>query len=147
MYLESIPRRKNRTGKAKRLGRGYGSGVGGHTSTRGTKGQKSRSGHKSLLFFEGGNVPFFRRMPKKKGFNNSGKIEATAINLNILEENYKAGEVVTLESLKEKALISKKTQSVKILGSGEITKKISIESIPASKAAQEKVLKAGGTIK
>ncbi len=147
MNLESIPRRKNRKGDSKRIGRGYGSGVGGHTSTRGSKGQKSRAGHKSLLFFEGGNVPFFRRMPKKKGFNNSGKIEATAINLNILEENYKAGEVVTLDTLKEKALIAKKTLSVKILGSGEITKKISVESIPVSNIAQEKILKAGGTIK
>ena len=57
MYLEDIPKRKNRKMKGKRLGRGYGSGVGGHTSTRGTKGQKSRAGHKSLVFFEGGNVP------------------------------------------------------------------------------------------
>jgi len=147
MYLDSIPRRKNRIGKAKRLGRGYGSGVGGHTSTRGSKGQKSRAGHKSLLFFEGGNVPFFRRMPKKKGFNKSDKIEATAINLDILEKNFKAGETVTINSLKEKALIAKKTLSVKILGSGDISKKIIIEGIPASETAKEKVLKAGGTIK
>ena len=70
MELEKIALRKNRIKKAKRLGRGYGSGVGGHTVGRGTKGQKSRSGHKSLQFFEGGNVPFFRRMPKYKGFNN-----------------------------------------------------------------------------
>ncbi|PKN02566.1 50S ribosomal protein L15 [Candidatus Dojkabacteria bacterium HGW-Dojkabacteria-1] len=147
MHLDSIPRRKNRTGKAKRLGRGYGSGVGGHTATRGTKGQKSRAGHKSLLFFEGGNVPFFRRMPKKKGFNKSDKVEATAINLDILEKNFKAGETVTIDSLKEKALIAKKTLSVKILGSGDISKKILIEGIPASETAKEKVLKAGGTIK
>lgn len=147
MHLDTIPRRKNRTGKAKRLGRGYGSGVGGHTSTRGSKGQKSRAGHKSLLFFEGGNVPFFRRMPKKKGFNKSDKIEATAINLDILEKNFKAGETVTIDSLKEKALIAKKTLSVKILGSGDINKKIIIEGIPASETAKEKVLKAGGTIK
>jgi len=71
MYLESIPVRKNRKKNSKRLGRGYGSGVGGHTSTRGSKGQKSRSGHKSLVFFEGGNVPFFRRMPKFAGFKRS----------------------------------------------------------------------------
>ena len=147
MQLDTIPRRKNRTGKAKRLGRGYGSGVGGHTATRGTKGQKSRAGHKSLLFFEGGNVPFFRRMPKKKGFNKSDKVEATAINLDILEKNFKAGETVTIDSLKEKALIAKRTLSVKILGSGDISKKIIIEGIPASETAKEKVLKAGGTIK
>lgn len=147
MYLENIPKRKKRVGKAKRLGRGYGSGVGGHTSTRGMKGQKSRAGHKSLVFFEGGNVPFFRRMPKTKGFSKPNKIEATAINLNTLEENFKAGELVTVDNLKEKALIAKRTASVKILGSGEISKKIVIEGIPASQTAKEKVVKAGGTIK
>ena len=147
MYLESIPKRKKRIGKAKRIGRGYGSGVGGHTSTRGMKGQKSRAGHKSLLFFEGGNVPFFRRMPKSRGFNQPNKVEATAINLNTLEENFKAGELVTVDSLKEKALIAKRTVSVKILGSGDISKKIVIEGIPASQTAKEKVEKAGGTIK
>ncbi|NCA93169.1 hypothetical protein EOM82_08040, partial [bacterium] len=60
--------------KAKRIGRGYGSGVGGHTVGRGAKGQKSRSGHKSLVMFEGGNVPFYKRMPKYKGFNAANKI-------------------------------------------------------------------------
>ncbi len=147
MHLDSIPRRKNRKGKAKRLGRGYGSGVGGHTATRGTKGQKSRAGHKSLLFFEGGNVPFFRRMPKKKGFKKTDKVEVTAINLDVLEKNFKDGETVTIDSLKEKALIAKKTLYVKILGSGDISKKILVEGIPASETAKEKVLKAGGTIK
>lgn len=147
MHLESIPKRNKRIGKAKRLGRGYGSGVGGHTATRGMKGQKSRAGHKSLLFFEGGNVPFFRRMPKKKGFNQTNKIEATAINLDILNENFKSGEVVSIELLKEKALIAQRTPAVKILGSGDISKKIVIDGIPASQSAKEKVLKAGGTIK
>jgi large subunit ribosomal protein L15 len=147
MQLESIPKRNKRIGKAKRLGRGYGSGVGGHTATRGMKGQKSRAGHKSLLFFEGGNVPFFRRMPKKKGFNQTNKVEATAINLDILNENFKSGEVVSIESLKEKALIAQRTPTVKILGNGDINKKIVIDGIPASQSAKEKVLKAGGTIK
>jgi len=122
MYLEDIPKRKNRKMKGKRLGRGYGSGVGGHTSTRGTKGQKSRAGHKSLVFFEGGNVPFYRRMPKFAGFNKSDKVEATVINLDILEKNFKDGD-------------------------GKLTKKISVEGIPTSESAKEKILKAGGVIK
>lgn len=149
MNLENIPKRKNRTAKAKRIGRGYGSGVGGHTSTRGMKGQKSRSGHKSLIFFEGGNTPFFRRMPKVRGANNSNadKIENTAINMDILEKNFKSGEVVSLESLKEKALIAKKTTAVKLLGVGEIKKKVTVEGIPVSKSAREKIEKAGGVIK
>ena len=126
MYLESIPVRKNRKKNSKRLGRGYGSGVGGHTSTRGSKGQKSRSGHKSLVFFEGGNVPFFRRMPKFAGFKRSKKVEATAINLGVIEKNFKDGDTVSLETLKKKALIAQGTISVKILGDGDITKKITI---------------------
>ena len=147
MYLENIPKRNNRIKKGKRIGRGYGSGVGGHTSTRGSKGQKSRAGHKSLEFFEGGNVPFFRRMPKIAGFKRNNKIVATAINLDVLQENFKSGEEVSLESLKEKALISKSTNAVKILGSGDINKKIVIKDLPASESAKEKIQKAGGTIK
>ena len=147
MYLENITGRKNRTKKSKRLGRGYGSGVGGHTSTRGSKGQKSRSGHKSLVFFEGGNVPFFRRMPKFAGFNRSKKIEATAINLDVIEKNFKDGDTVSLETLKKKALIAQRTVSVKILADGEITKKITVSDLPASENAKQKIQKAGGSIK
>lgn len=147
MYLESIPKRKNRKGKGKRLGRGYGSGVGGHTATRGTKGQKSRAGHKSLIMFEGGNVPFFRRIPKYKGFNKADKQIYTAVNINILNDNYKSGESVTMESLKEKALIAKRTKNVKILGMGEIKKKITVNGLPISDGAREKIEKAGGTVK
>jgi len=147
MYLENITGRKNRTKKSKRLGRGYGSGVGGHTSTRGSKGQKSRAGHKSLVFFEGGNVPFFRRMPKFAGFNRSKKIEATAINLDVIEKNFKDGDTVSLETLKKKALIAQRTVSVKILADGEITKKITVSDLPASENAKQKIQKAGGLIK
>ena len=147
MYLENIPERNKRIKSGKRLGRGYGSGVGGHTSTRGSKGQKSRSGHKSLIFFEGGNVPFFRRMPKFAGFNRTKKIIATAINLDILQKNFKDGDTVSLEALKKSALIAQRTTSVKILGNGSIDKKIIISGIPASESAKEKILKAGGSIK
>ena len=146
MYLENIPKRKNRKIKSKRLGRGYGSGVGGHTSTRGTKGQKSRAGHKSLVSFEGGNVPFHRRMPKFSGFNKSDKVEATVINLDILEKNFKDGDIVSIDTLKKKALIAQKAIKVKILGDGKITKKITVEGLPTSKNAKEKILKEGGSI-
>ncbi len=147
MYLENIPRRNNRTMKAKRLGRGYGSGVGGHTVGRGAKGQKSRSGHKSLISFEGGNVPFFRRMPKYKGFNQSRKIEVAAVNVDVLEKNFKDGEEVTVEALKDKGIVKKNAQSVKILGKGEIKVKVNIVGIVVSSSAKEKVEKAGGSIK
>lgn len=147
MYLENIPKRKNRVMKEKRLGRGYGSGVGGHTVGRGTKGQKSRTGHKSLIFFEGGNVAFFRRMPKYDGFNQSNKVETSAVNLDTLEKVYKDGEVVSSDSLKEKGIVKKNAKSVKILAKGELTKKIAIEGLKVSSSAKTKIEKAGGTIK
>ena len=148
MKLETITRRKTRVMKAKRIGRGYGSGVGGHTVGRGAKGQKSRTGHKSLISFEGGNVPFYRRMPKYKGFNNQFKVENAAVNVFTLEENYKEGETVTIESLKEKGIVRKNAVAVKILGNGDLKKKIIIEGIESiSSSAREKVEKAGGSIK
>ncbi|KUK76999.1 MAG: 50S ribosomal protein L15 [candidate division WS6 bacterium 34_10] len=147
MYLHDLPKRKNRKKKAKRLGRGYGSGVGGHTVGRGTKGQKSRAGHKSLVGFEGGQTPFFRRMPKYPGFKPLNKTTNVAVNLDVISSNYKSGEKVSLESLKTKGLIGKKVEDVKILGNGEIKKKVTIEGLQMSKNAQEKIIKAGGSIK
>lgn len=147
MKLENIPRRKKRIMPGKRVGRGYGSGVGGHTVGRGTKGQKSRAGHKSLQTFEGGNVPFFRRMPKYKGFNAKFKIEAEAVNVDALENAYKDGETVTKESLIEKGIARKNTEKIKILGKGEIKKKLKIEGLVLSESAAEKIKKAGGSIK
>lgn len=146
MYLENIPQRKNRIMKGKRIGRGYGSGVGGHTVGRGAKGQKSRSGHKSLESFEGGNVPFFRRMPKYKGFNNKFKVETQVVNTEVLAKNFDNGETVTIDILKEKGIVKKNAQNVKILAKGEIEKKLKIEGINMSPSAREKIEKAGGTI-
>lgn len=146
MQLENLPKRKKRVMKAKRIGRGYGSGVGGHTVGRGTKGQKSRAGHKSLVFFEGGNVPFFRRMPKYKGFRSPNKIKYQTVNVSVLEQNFKSGEEVTIEKLQEKAIVRSRNNHAKILGNGEVTKKLKIVSLPVSKSAQEKVLAAGGSI-
>ena len=133
--------------KGKRIGRGYGSGSGGHTVGRGTKGQKSRTGHKSLIGFQGGQTPFYRRMPKFMGFKPINKVENIAINLDVISNNYKSGEKVTLQSLQSKGLIRKGVENVKILGMGDINKKVNIESLPVSKTAQEKIIKAGGTIK
>jgi len=131
----------------KRIGRGYGSGVGGHTVGRGTKGQKSRAGHKSTRFFEGGNVPFFRRMPKYKGFNQPQKVEAQAVNLEVLDKEFKDGDLVNLESLVSKGIARKNSKVVKILGKGEITKKLKVEGLKISESAIEKIKKAGGSIK
>jgi large subunit ribosomal protein L15 len=147
MYLHNLPKRKNRTEKSKRIGRGYGSGVGGHTVGRGTKGQKSRSGHKSLVGFEGGQTPFFRRMPKFMGFKPINRIDNVVVNLDVLSDNYKSGENVSLESLIKKGLIGKDVEKVKILGGGDLKKKLTIEGLSISQSAQEKIIKAGGSIK
>lgn len=147
MNLETIIKRTNKIDKAKRRGRGYGSGVGGHTVGRGTKGQKSRSGHKSLIFFEGGNTPFFRRMPKYRGFNRPQKIVNSVVNVGDLQEAYKSGDTVNVETLFEKKLIRKNTESVKILGEGELKKKLTVEDVKISSSALDKITKAGGTIK
>ncbi|MCK9368717.1 50S ribosomal protein L15 [Candidatus Dojkabacteria bacterium] len=131
----------------KRIGRGYGSGVGGHTVGRGTKGQKSRSGHKSTVFFEGGNRPLFSRLPKFPGFKPVNKIEWAAVNVSVLEDEFKAGDKVTIESLKEIGLVRKRVNNVKILGSGELKKKLNIIGLHLSETAKEKVLAAGGSVK
>lgn len=147
MYLENIKKRKNRVKKSKRRGRGYGSGVGGHTAGRGMKGQKSRAGHKSLVAFEGGNVPFYRRMPKYKGFKSRSREKVQVINLETLGKNFKSNELVNEEKLKEKGLVKKNSTLIKILGHGDINKKIKIEGLKTSATAEEKIKKAGGTVK
>ena len=147
MNLENIPERKNRIKRGKRLGRGYGSGVGGHTVGRGSKGQKSRAGHKSLEFFEGGNVAFFRRMPKYKGFNQKFKKEAQVVSVETLEKSFDDGEIINEKVLKDKGIVRKNSALIKVLGQGEITKKLTIEGIQVSQSARTKIENAGGAIK
>lgn len=147
MELEKIALRKNRIKKSKRLGRGYGSGVGGHTVGRGTKGQKSRAGHKSLQFFEGGNVPFFRRMPKYKGFNRKFKIEAEVVSIGTLDKHFESEDTITSETLKKKGIVRKNASKIKILGNGETKKKFILENLELSKTAKEKLEKAGAVLK
>lgn len=132
---------------SKRLGRGYGSGVGGHVVGRGQKGQKSRSGHKSMVFFEGGNVPFYRRIPKFRGFKRLTKVKAQAVNLEDLEKNFKENEIVSIDSLKKKGLIRKTTKRVKILGLGNLTKKLKFEGVEFSIPAKKVIDKLGCEIK
>lgn len=127
----------------KRVGRGTGSGM-GKTSTMGHKGQKARSGSKKNGF-EGGQMPLTRRLPKR-GFTNHFAKEYTTINiadLNDLED----GTVVTAELLKEKGKISKiEKDGLKILGSGELTKKLDVKAARFTKSAQEAIKAAGGSV-
>ncbi|MFN4227788.1 MAG: 50S ribosomal protein L15 [Candidatus Ratteibacteria bacterium] len=129
--------------KKKRLGRGDSSGHGG-TSTRGHKGHKARSGYRLSFNFEGGQMPLFRRLPKR-GFTHLKKYKIEIVNLNQIDKLFQDGEEVTIEKLKEKSLI-KKGQYVKILGEGKLTKKLTIYAHQFSKKAKEKIEKVGGKV-
>lgn len=142
---------KQTTKKSKRVGRGYGSGKGGHTATRGMKGQKSRSGYKSPRpGFEGGAMPLSRRIPKLKGFTRGYfKARQNHYVFNVEDLNYfKSGEKITHEKLIEAGFLSGKVKnySVKILGNGKLDKKVTVEGIDVSASAKEKIEKAGGQV-
>lgn len=129
----------------KRLGRGRGSGK-GKTSGKGVKGQKARPGHHGARFaFEGGQMPMPRRIPKR-GFKNMNRVEAYPINVELLEKQFEAGATVDLAALRAKGLVPKLAEHVKILGEGELTKRLTIKAYRASATAIAKIEAAGGTI-
>ena len=139
--LTNVPGARHRR---KRVGRGCGSGM-GKTSTRGHKGQNARKGHKQKLGFEGGQMPLVRRLPKR-GFNNARfRVEALAVNVSTLEKLFNAGDEITIESLAAKGLTDNKRPRVKILATGELTKKFTVK-VPCSAAAKAKIEAAGGTV-
>ncbi len=131
------------THKKKRVGRGPGSGL-GKTAGRGHKGQKSRSGYSRKIGFEGGQMPLQRRLPKR-GFTNIFKKQWIEISLAKLEESFKAGDEITPEVLHERGLIKKAKHDLVILGTGEISKALTISAHRFTKAAKEKIEKAGGS--
>lgn len=133
----------NPKAKKKRIGRG---GAHGTTATRGTKGQKSRSGGGRGPSFEGNAVPFFRRTPKMRGFK-SLKPKNTVVNLSQIEASFENGEVVNPAALFDKGIIRSGKATVKILGNGEISKKAIFEDCLVSHTAEEKIKKAGGEIR
>jgi len=129
----------------KRLGRGRGSGT-GKTAGKGVKGQKARPGHHGARFaFEGGQMPMPRRIPKR-GFKNPFRVEAFPINVATLDKVFDAGATVDLEALRAKGLVPKYVEVYKVLGEGELTKKLTIKAHRVSETAKEKVEKAGGTV-
>ena len=126
----------------KRLGRGTGSGT-GKTAGKGHKGQKARSGNQPRPGFEGGQIPFFQRIPKR-GFNNVNRKEFAIVNLEDLNL-FNDGDVVTIELLLEKGIISKVLSGVKVLGNGNLEKKVTVKANRFSNAAKEAIEKNGGT--
>lgn len=129
----------------KRIGRGNSSGH-GTTAGRGTKGQLSRSGGGKGAGFEGGQQPLAMRLPKLPGFIHHGRIEYTPVNVSRLEEIYEDGDVVNGETLKAKGVIKHVDIPVKVLGDGDITKKLTIKVDKISASAKAKIEAAGGKV-
>ena len=137
--LSKTPEAKTR----KRVGRGPGSGM-GKTATRGENGQRSRSGASIPAWFEGGQSPLYRRIPKR-GFNNARfRTEFATINLSDLNK-FNDGDVVTPEVLKESGIVKKQLCGIKVLGNGTLEKKVTVKAHRFSSAAVTKIESAGGT--
>ncbi len=141
MKLHELQPAAGSTTSPKRLGRGTGSGL-GKTSGKGHKGQKARSGGGVRPGFEGGQMPLTRRIPKR-GFTNVFRTEYATVNVGKLDI-FENGAVVTAEMLREAGLIKKELAGVKILGGGELTKKLTVEAVKFSQAAKEKIETLGG---
>ena len=143
MKLHELQNTFNRQAR-KRVGRGDGSGH-GRTAGRGDKGAGARAGAKRRPYFEGGQIPLIRRLPKR-GFSHATHVEFEVVNLDILEKNFEAGQEVTRETLLEKGLLSKAGLPLKILSNGEVTKALKVTADKFSAQARAKLEAAGGTV-
>ncbi len=145
MNLHNLKPRPGAKHRVKRLGCGESSGL-GKTSGRGHKGQKSRSGGGVRPGFEGGQMPLHRRLPKR-GFNNTRFQDKIAVvNVSDLDGRFEDGATVNMESLKAARLVKGTYDAVKVLGDGDISKKLTVEGCKVSASAKEKIEKAGGSI-
>ena len=144
MKLHELSAPEGSAKKAWRKGRGAGSGN-GKTAGKGHKGQNARSGGGVRPGFEGGQIPLYRRLPKR-GFNNKFAQMYSRINVETLNASFNDGDMVNLEVLCEKGIISKANDGLKVLGRGEITKKLTVCAAVFSAAAKEKIEAAGGKV-
>ena len=143
MSLNNLRPPKGATHAKKRVGRGPGSGH-GKTASRGSKGAKSRSGFRYKRGFEGGQMPLHRRVPKR-GFNNIFRVEYAVVNLDTLGEVFDAGSEVTPELLRERGLVRDRKALIKVLGRGDISKKLTVRAHKFSGTAASKIAAAGGS--
>ncbi len=144
MDLSNLKPAKGSLGKKKRIGRGQGSGYGG-TSTKGHKGAKSRSGYSRKIGFEGGQMPLQRRVPKY-GFKNINRVEYKAINISALEALAEKKKLTKIDvDTLVKAGLAGKSDLIKILGNGKLTKKLAVKAHAFSKSAQEAIEALEGT--
>lgn len=144
MNLNEVHRGITKHKRKKRLGRGPGSGH-GKTAARGHKGAGSRAGYSRAAVFQGGAMPLVRRVPKR-GFFNKFALKVATVNVSDLERAFAAGDEVTPESLQQHALAAGRYDVLKVLGDGELTKKLKVSAHRFSKTAQEKIEKAGGEV-
>ena len=145
MNLSSLKPAEGATKSRKRIGRGQGSGYGG-TSTKGHKGQKSRSGYSKRIGFEGGQIPLQRRLPKF-GFKNINRVEYRPINLDVLEEIASAKELSTITKADIVAAgYARSKDKIKVLSKGGLTKSLKVEADAFSKKAEELIVAAGGSV-
>lgn len=143
MELHNLKPSEGSRGSRKRVGRGTSSGT-GKTAGRGQKGQLARSGGKTRLGFEGGQMPLFRRMPKR-GFNNINRKEYAIVNLNDLAK-FEDGAEVTAATLKEAGIIKKELAGVKLLANGEVKAKLTVKVAKVSESAKKAIEAAGGSV-
>ena len=132
------------THKKTRVGRGPGSGL-GKTAGRGNKGQKSRSGYSGKVGFEGGQMPLQRRLPKR-GFTNIFKKQWIEVTLATLESSFESGDSITPETMHERGVIAKGKRDIVVLGTGDITKALTVSAHRFTKGARQKIEAAGGTV-
>ena len=142
MKLNELRPAEGSTRESFRVGRGPGSGN-GKTAGKGHKGQNARSGGGVRPGFEGGQLPLYRKLPKR-GFHNKFATVYAIVNVADLEKNFQDGDVVTLEALLAKKIIRKSFDGLKVLGDGEITKKLTVQATVFSAAAKEKITAVGG---
>lgn len=130
---------------AKRVGRGYSSGKGGHTSGRGMKGQKSRGGSKIPVWFEGGQLPLIKRLPMLRGKGRFNVVRPTA-ELTLTELNNMKADTITLETLKLEKVISPRFKKAKVIASGTIDRKVTVQGLKVTKAATQAIEAVGGSV-
>lgn len=145
MNLHDLRPNEGATQKRKRVGRGTGSGK-GKTSTRGTKGQNSRTGGGVLPVFEGGQLKLVKRLPKLRGFNNRFKIEYSPINLDTMDRVFESGTTVDAAALSAVGLLGKLSDPIVVLARGELTKPLHVKVQRISAAARAKIEALGGTV-
>ena len=144
MKLNEIRPAKGAVRDRKRVGRGTGSGQSG-TAGKGHKGEQARSGRPKRKAFEGGQMQLTRRLPKF-GFTNPFRVEYQVVNVRLLDLRFESGDTVDLTSLHDRGLVQKKSMPVKVLGAGDLSKKLSVRVHAVSSSARQKIEAAGGSV-